>query len=232
MNRTRLTLTALALSAAASLALGQNADKNSAGPTKNDYRLRVLEPVEGATISGATVRVVVNTEIPAERDAKRTGDSMPRPMVDIFIDNTLKGTLRDDINVLEVDAVMPGQHKLVVLAKNQSQEIIDRKEVKFNVVAATAGATMSEKPAMTHSSTLEERPVQSAPPPAAPRPQASAPPMPASDPMPPTRPQTAAPVATTETREARLPATGTSDLAVAAAGLALLVGGLSLRRRV
>lgn len=234
MNRTRLTLTALAVSAVATLALGQNADKNSAGPTKNDYRLRVIEPVEGATITGGTVRVVVNTEIPGETDTKRDDNSMPRPMVDIFIDNNLKGTLRDEINVLSVDAVTPGQHKLVVLAKNQSQEIIDRKEIKFNVVAA---ASMSERPATTSSSTLEERRVQSAPPPAAPRPQMStpqpsAPPMPASDPMPQTRPQTAAPTSETRTKEARLPATGTSDLAVAAAGLALLVGGLSLRRRV
>src|SRR6186713_981383 len=100
MNRTRLTLSAVALALVSCLAFAQNADPNSGGPTKNDYRLRVLEPAEGATITGGTVRVVVNTEIPAERDTKRDVNSMPRPRVDIFIDESLKGTLKDENNVL------------------------------------------------------------------------------------------------------------------------------------
>lgn len=230
MNRTRLTLSAiaLALALASSLAFAQNADPNSAGPTKNDYRLRVLEPAEGATITGGTVRVVVNTEIPAERDTKRDTNSMPRPRVDIFIDDSLKGTLKEENNVLSVDAVTPGAHKLVVLAKNMSNEIIDRKEIKFSTIAGTAvdtrmtdRSTTIERPA-----TVAERPVerpattvQSAPPPP-PRAARPAPPPPAP-----------APVAVAETRRTELPATGTSDLALGAAGLALLVGGFALRRR-
>ena len=119
MNRTRLTLSALALALASSLAFGQNADPNSAGPTKNDYRLRVVEPVEGATITGGTVRVVVNTRDPGGKRPEKTDvNSMPRPIVDIFIDEKLQGTLKDENNVLSVDAVTPGAHKLVVLAKN------------------------------------------------------------------------------------------------------------------
>ena len=46
MTRTRLTLSAIALVLASSLAFAQNADPNTAGPTKNDYRLRVVEPAE------------------------------------------------------------------------------------------------------------------------------------------------------------------------------------------
>ncbi len=234
MNRTRLTLSALALALASSLAFAQNADPNSAGPTKNDYRLRVLEPVEGATITGGTVRVVVNTEIPAERDTKRDVNSMPRPRIDIFIDESLKGTMKDENNVLSVDAVSPGAHKLVVLAKNMSGEIIDRKEIKFSTVAGTAATTITdrsttiERPATAVESpaTSVEQPVerpatqvQSAPPP----------PPPAARPAPP--PPAPAPVAVAETRTDELPATGTSDLALGAAGLALLVGGFALRRR-
>ena len=231
MNRTRLTVSAFALALASSLAFGQNADANSAGPTKNDYRLRVLEPAEGATITGGTVRVVVNTDIPAERDTKRDVNSMPRPRVDIFIDETLKGTLKDDINVLSVDAVSPGAHTLVVLAKNMSGEIIDRKEIKFNVVAGTTvdttmtdRSTTIERPAATIERPVE-RPamqVQSAPPPA---------PAPAPAARPASPPPAPAPVAVAETRNTELPSTGTSDLALGAAGLALLVGGFALRRR-
>ena len=227
MNRTRLTLSALALAVSSSIAFGQNADANSAGPTKNDYRLRVIEPVEGATITGGTVRVVVNTEIPAERDTKRDVNSMPRPRIDVFIDESLKGTMADENNVVTIDAVSPGAHKLVVLAKNMSGEIIDRKEIKFNVVAGTAETTITdrstsiERPATSveRPATSVQRPiekpatqVQSAPPPPAPAPVAIA-------------------ESRTNERTNELPATGTSDLALGAAGLALLVGGLALRRR-
>ena len=239
MNRTRLSLSAIVLAFASSLAFAQNADPNSAGPTKNDYRLRVLEPAEGATITGGTVRVVVNTEIPAERDTKRDSNSMPRPRIDVFIDESHKGTMKDENNVISVDAVSPGAHKLVVLAKNMSGEIIDRKEIRFNVVAGTAETTITdrstsverpatsvERPATSveRPATSVERPVerpatqvQSAPPPPPPAARPASPPP--------------APVAVAETRTNELPATGTSDLALGAAGLALLVGGFALRRR-
>jgi LPXTG-motif cell wall-anchored protein len=192
----------------------------------------VLEPAEGATITGGVVRVVVNTEIPAERDTKRDANSMPRPRVDIFIDDNLKGTLKDENNVLSVDAVSPGAHKLVVLAKNMSGEVIDRKEIKFSTVAAMTETTTTERStSVERPATSVERPapttqVQSAPPPP--------PPAPAPKYVPPPAPAPA-PVAVAEehttTRRTQLPATGTSDLALGAAGLALLVGGFALRRR-
>ena len=76
---------------------------------------------------------------------------MPRPYVDVFLDNDLKGTMRDATNVLEIDNVPPGTHKLVLLAKNKASEIIDRKEVRFlktdgGVATATsAGAADSRR---------------------------------------------------------------------------------------
>ena len=87
MNRMRTMLVAIAVAATASLAFAQNADKNSAGPTKNDYRLRVIEPREGATVAGDVVRVVVDTRIPAEVGSEKVDvNTMPRPMIDVFLD--------------------------------------------------------------------------------------------------------------------------------------------------
>ncbi len=142
MNRTRFAVAAFVASAFAAVALGQNADKNSAGPTRNDYRLRVVEPAEGGVIAGSTVRVVVNTEIPAEGgDTRRDVNSMPRPDVDVFLDDQLKGTMRDAQNVLEIESVTAGPHKLVLLAKNRANEIIDRKAIQFSSTASAAAST-------------------------------------------------------------------------------------------
>ena len=95
---------------------------NSAGPTKNDYRLRVVEPAEGAMIKGDSIQVVVDLrpfpEVGAER---RDVNSMPRPRVDIFLDNENKGTLQEGQNVMTLDAVSAGAHKLVILAKNHER---------------------------------------------------------------------------------------------------------------
>ncbi len=217
MNRLKLAVTALLACAVAGFALGQNADKNSAGPTRNDYRLRVVEPAEGATITGSTVHVIVNTEIPAERDTRQNVDSMPRPDVDVFIDQTLKGTMRDENNVLDIENVPPGSHKLVLLAKNRSGEIIDRKEVNIATIATSVATTTTG----STSTTVAERPAPPPPPPPAPAyvPPPAPPPAPAPAYVPPPAPPA---------RE--LPKTATSDPAVAAAGLALLLGGLALRR--
>src|SRR5262249_19827223 len=130
MNRTRLALLGLVNGAVAAVAVGQNADKNTSGPTKNDYRLKVVEPAEGASITGPTVRVIVNTQVTEQigDSEKRDVNSMPRPDVDVFLDDTLKGSMRDENNVLEIESVPAGTHKLVLVAKNRSNEIIDRKE--------------------------------------------------------------------------------------------------------
>lgn len=182
--------------------LAQNADKNTAAPTKNDYKLRVVQPMEGATITGHNVQVVVDTEIPAERDVRHDIHSMPHPFVDVFVDDVLKGTMKGDENVVNVANVAPGSHTIVLLAKNVSGEVIDREVIHVVTV-------LPPKPVV-------EQPVAPAPayvpPPPAPAPSIEPPaPMPA---------------------EQKLPPTGTSDPLLAVAGLVLLAGGFAVRRLV
>jgi LPXTG-motif cell wall-anchored protein len=215
----------------AGLALGQNADKNTAAPTKNDYRLRVVEPVEGARLVGSSFQVVVdlrpNAEVGGEQ---KNSDSMPAPRVDVFLDNENKGTLQQGQNVVTVDAVTPGAHKLVVLAKNLSGEVIDRKEINFTAEAGTAVAQSSVE---THRAPAASAPapapapprVESAPPPPAPVAQA---PAPAPAPMTSTRETM---TRDTMTQRETLPETASSTPLLAVAGLGLLVTGLALRRR-
>ncbi len=146
MSRFRTFTVALAVAALAltGVALGQNADPNSAAPTKNDYRLRVVEPAEGATISGSSFQVVVDLRPHAEVGSERkNSDSMPRPRVDVFLDNENKGTLQEGQNVVTIDGVTAGSHKLVVLAKNLSGEVIDRKEINVTAEPRVAVAQSS-----------------------------------------------------------------------------------------
>lgn len=243
MTRMRTMLVALAVAATASLGLAQNADKNSAGPTKNDYRLKVVEPLEGATITGSTVRVVVDTRIPAEIGTeKRDVNSMPRPRIDVFVDNDNKGTLEAEQNVIEVPNVNVGAHKLVLVAKNMSGEIIGRQEINFTSTAGTATASVNPGPdtstsvytapkdndqamnkstsSSTSSSTYQAPPA----PPPAPAPSTST----YQSPAPSTSSRnTRSSMSTRST----LPKTGTSDPLVAVTGLGLLTAGFALRRR-
>ena len=239
MLRSRIFTAAVAAASLmlAGVALGQNADPNTAAPTKNDYRLRVVEPAEGATIKGNSFQVVVDlrpkTEVGGE---KKDSDSMPRPRVDVFLDNEVKGTLQEGQNVVTVDAVTPGAHKLVVLAKNLSGEVIDRKEINFN---AEAGVAVAQSNVETRREVAAAPPAPAAPAPA-PREEAAPPPPPARMSAPPPPPAPApAPAPMTSTRETTtarsqretLPETASSTPLLAVAGLGLLVTGLALRRR-
>jgi hypothetical protein len=205
MNRLRLTFVTLLPLAVAGFAIAQNADQNTAGPTKNDYRLRVIQPLEGARITGTKVQVVVDTEIPAERDTRQDVNSMPRPFVDVFLDELFQVTMRDQNNVVDLDNVAPGPHTIVLLAKNLSGEIIDRKVVHIVAVELPVAKPVAERPV-------------SPPPPAA----APAPPAPSYEP-PPAPP---APIAA----EKDLPTTATSDPLFAVAGFVLLLAGIAIRR--
>jgi len=242
MNRLRTMFAAFAVVAMASVGLAQNADKNSAGPTKNDYRLRVVEPVEGATIAGDVVRVVVDTRIPAEVGSEKTDvNSMPRPMIDVFVDNENKGTLKQEQNVLEVNAVSPGAHKLVLVAKNMSGEIIGRQEVNFTATEKVAVASTGNTSSTTTSSSTYTAPPPPAPAPA--RVEAAPPPAPAPSTSTYQSTQSTAPsttyqapsststMAQSKTRKSTLPHTATPDGAVAVTGLGLLAAGYALRRR-
>jgi hypothetical protein len=206
MRLFRPALSTLIVFSLAAFAVAQNADKNSAGPTKNDYRLRVLQPVEGAKITGKTVQVVVDRTVPAERDVPTDVNSMPRPLIDVFLDEKFQSSMPSDANVVDLEKVAPGPHTITILAKTRSGEVIDRK-----VIAIVAMAEAAPKPAV-----VEKAPV--APPPPAP---AVAPP-----------PEPAAPAAEPSTPAAvkKMPRTATSQPLLAIAGVVLVLGGIALRR--
>ncbi len=225
----RIAIAALVVAGVGAMAaLAQNADKNTAGPTKNDYRMRVVEPAVGGVISGPTVRVVVDTRtIPEVGGEKKDVNSMPRPNVKVFLDNEQKGELKAEQNVLTIDNVPAGEHKLVLVATNRSGEIIDRQEIPFRSEAVTVASTTSES---TSRSTAYTAPAPAPPPPPAPAPAPAyrepAPAPVAAAPAPP-RPSTY------ETRSASretLPKTASSDPLLLVGGLALIGVGLLARR--
>jgi LPXTG-motif cell wall-anchored protein len=203
----------LAVGAFAGVALAQSADYNTGGPTANTLQLRVTEPAEGATITGTQVRVGIayNTSNFGEGQGTKFGEKdFPQPTFDVFLDNDLKQTVKgSEQNVVFIENVPAGAHKIVVMAKNVSGEVIDRKEI--NIVTTPVVA-------------VEAAP---APPPPAPAPLVEAPappPPPAVEPPP-------APAPAPMERET-LPATGSAYPTVALAGLALIAVGLSLARKV
>jgi len=206
----RLMILFLAVGAFAGVALAQSADYNTGGPTANTLQLRVTEPAEGATITGTQVRVGIayNTSNFGEGQGTKFGEKdFPQPTFDVFLDNDRKQTVKgSEQNVVFIDNVPPGAHKIVVMAKNVSGEVIDRKEV--NIVTAPAVAVAMEAPA---------------PPPPAPAPLVEAP-------APPTAPEP--PPAPAPMERETLPATGSAYPTVAMAGLALIAVGLSLARKV
>jgi hypothetical protein len=240
MTRIRLAVVVLAVSALAAVALGQNADKNSAGPTKNDYRLKVVEPAEGAAITGPTVRVVVDTSIREQLDGEKTDvNSMPRPLVDVWLDGTRRGTMKDTENVIEIDNVSPGPHKLALVAKNKANEIIDKKEINFSstsstVASANSSGTTPANPApaestSSYSSSSTERSTVPESSLAGPTSTYSAPPPSTSTYRPP--PATSSTEMAERHTRAKVPATASNDGILLLAGGAMLVGASLLRRR-
>ncbi len=205
---------AIGLFAVAGMVFAQNADQNTGGPTKNTLKLRLVEPIEGATISGNSVRVTVgyNPQTFGAGQGTHFGDSnFPQPRFDVYVDNSLKATLKGtESNTATIDNVAPGSHKIAVVALNVSGEVIDRKEVEIT----STSATMAEN--TTSSSSISTAPApMSAPPPApAPAPRyepAPAPPAPA---------------------ESTLPHTASSAPRLALMGLLLVAGGLLVSRKI
>lgn len=208
----RIVLLVLAAGAFAGLAVAQNADLNTAGPTANTLQLKLTEPAEGATITGTQVRVGLSYNHAAFGQGQGTkfGEAnFPLPIFEVFLDNDLKQTLKGtDANVTFIENVPPGTHKIAVLAKNISGEVIDRKEVSITTVPAVAATT--EKTTTTY----EARPAPPAPPAPAPVIEAPAPPPPPA-PM----------------ERETLPKTASAYPALALAGLALVAAGLTLGRK-
>jgi hypothetical protein len=207
-------IAAIALCAFAGTALAQNANPNTGGPTKNTLKLKLLEPAEGATISGSSVRVTVdyNHQIFEAGQGTRFGDAnFPQPRFDIFLDNDRKATLKGtESNTATIDNVPPGSHRIAVVALNVSGEVIDRKEIGIT----TTAMVVAESTTSTSTSTM------AAP---APAPAAPAPPPPAPAYVPPPAPP--APVETT------LPKTASAFPRLALAGLALVAAGLLIGRK-
>ena len=202
-------LAALSLFLGAGLIFAQNAGNKSAGPTKNDFRLRVLEPVEGGTVVGTTVRVSLSNEVPQPGQDATGTNNMPNPSFRIYLGNTLKGEMKRDDNVMTIDNVPAGSQKLVIEAMNSSGEIVDRKEINFKTVPASSATASSSAP------TTELKPMPaSAPPPPAPVRETAPPPPPA-------------PALDTTS----LPHTASSAPRAALAGMALVLAGLLVSRK-
>lgn len=200
MSRYKLIAATLMLMAVAAFVWAQNAKVYGAGPTGNDYKIRLVQPLDGARIVGTSFQVIVNTEIVGQEDTKTDVNSMPRAGIIVFVDDERRGTMKDDSNVVTVDNVAPGPHKIVIQAVNQANEVFDRKVVNVVVVPEPKPAPVAQR---------------NVPPPAPAPPRVEPPPAPAPAPV-------AAPVT--------MPKTGTSDPLLVAAGLALLAGGLLARR--
>ena len=211
----RLLILILAVGAFAGVALAQSANYNTGGPTANTLQLRLTEPAEGATITGTQVRVGIsyNTSNFGEGQGTKFGEKdFPQPTFDVFLDNDLKQTVKgSESNVVFIDNVPAGTHKIIVMAKNVSGEVIDRKEVNITTAPALAAETTAP------TTTYEARTAPVPPPPPAPAVEAPAPPPPAP---------------AMEMEHKTLPKTGSAYPRVAAAGLALAIAGLALARKV
>lgn len=203
----------------------QNADQNTAGPSKNQLKLRLTEPREGAQISGSTIRVAVdyNRVIFGEGQGTKFGEkNFPMPLFDVYVDNTLKQTLKGgENNVAVIEGIPSGSHKIVVMAKNISNEVIDRAEVNVTNTAAAAASTDTSSSTTASSDYNRSTSAPSNPPEAAAPPSSS---MPA-------RPDTTTADTTTTRTSNSLPKTGSSAPDAAVLGLTLLVGGLWVARK-
>ncbi|HXM77498.1 MAG TPA: LPXTG cell wall anchor domain-containing protein, partial [Thermoanaerobaculia bacterium] len=140
--------------------------------------------------------------------------NFPMPLFDVYVDNTLKQTLKGgESNVAVIEGIPPGRHKVVVMAKNISNEIIDRAEVNVTNTEATVSSTVAPAPAPAETTTYSSDTSAPAPPP-------------------PSAPVRSYATDTTPTRQSdTLPTTGSTAPDAAVLGLALVAGGLWIARR-
>jgi LPXTG-motif cell wall-anchored protein len=203
-----LAVVVFACSATMSAQLPTSQQSNS--PTSNEYRMRVSEPIEGATIRGNEFNVVVGAAPAAPSGTSvapnERKDSL-KPTIQVWVDGKDFGNIPPETNVLAVRTAGYGPHKIVVAAKNTAGELIDRKEISV----ITAAPVIAE-----------------APPAPAPVPQTRIEPAPAP---PPPAPAAAEPPAPYTSESSTLPKTGSSAPRAALLGMGLIAGGLMLRRR-
>ena len=212
MRRKFLGIVIAASLLATGVAFGQRADQNTGGPTKNTLGMKVVEPIDGTTITGDTIRVAVgyNQDNFATGQGTRFGEpNYPQPRFDVYLDNVLKTTLKGtESNVATLTGIAPGNHKVVVVALNVSGEVIDRKEIEVKTVPVVAEKAIE--------------PVKPAAEPVKPEVAVPAPPPPAYVAAEP------APIA----EKKALPKTASPYAALALAGAALLTTGLLLARKL
>ena len=211
MKRKAVLLTfAALLTAAWSLAQQQ---PYSNAPTDKDYRMKIREPLPGATITGTDVTIVLGEPfVPSGQGVnEKEQRAMLTPTFQIWIDGKNLGNVPTGNNVFTAHDLSYGPHKIVVVAKNVTGEVVDRKEIGVTTVAAasTAGISTANPPPQPQAQQPEP---------------AAAPPQPATAPPPPEPAPAPAP--------STLPQTASSYPDLAAAGLGLLAAGIALRRRV
>ncbi len=214
-RRVSVALALLALLAVAAVGVAQNADRNTAAPTKNDLRLRLTEPAEGATVTGTSVRVTIDysRQIFGAGQGTKFGEAnFPHAIFDVYVDNKLQQSLKSgESNVATIDNVPTGSHKIAVVAKNISGEIIDRKEVNFvTTPSRTASTETSTAPAPAVATSRETTSYSSSAPTNTYQPPAST---------------------SSATTPSTLPQTGSSAPRLALAGLALAGAGLLIARK-
>jgi LPXTG-motif cell wall-anchored protein len=181
----------------------------STAPTDADYRLTIREPLNGATITGSEVQVVMSLPwVPDSSQAaipKERADVMT-PVFQIWVDGKDYGNLPGGQNVFVARDLSYGEHKIVVAAKNISGNVVDRKEIKVTTVPPKVAVSQTDQ-------APPPRPVAAVAPPPPP------PPAPVAAPPPPPEPPPA------------LPQTGTAYPGALVGGLGLILAGLALSRR-
>ncbi len=210
-------------------ALAQNADQNTAGPSRNQLKLRLTEPREGARISGSTIRVAVDfnkTSFGEGQGTKFGEKNFPMPIFDVYVDNTLKQTLRGgESNVATINDVPAGNHKIVVMAKNISNEIIDRAEVNVVNAEATAATTTDTTSTARETTTYDANRSS-----ASTSSNSTDTTSPSSSSMP-SRSYDTNRTDSTSNRSSSMPRTASNAPEAALIGLALVAGGLLVARR-
>jgi hypothetical protein len=218
-KKTASLIVGIALFAVAGMVAAQNADQNTGGPTRNTLQLRLVEPAEGATISGDSVRVTVdyNHKSFGAGQGTRFGDAnFPQARFDVYLDNSLKTSLKGtESNTVTIDHVPMGTHKIAVVAINVSGEVIDRKEVSVT----TSPTVVAESATGSSSMAMAPSPEPPAPAPAPARSTYLAAPASPAPPAPP------APMETT------LPQTASASPRLALLGFVLVAGGLLIGRK-
>jgi LPXTG-motif cell wall-anchored protein len=212
MKKTMLFLAVFGLGLATMISAQLPTSQQSNAPTSNSFQMRIVEPLEGATIQGTDFNIVLGqpvvppagtSVVPAERKDSLT------PTYQVWVDGKDYGNVPIGQNVFKITSVSYGPHKIVIAAKNTAGELIDRKELSVTTIAAQVAETRSMQTKITTET--------------APAPAYVPPPAPASAPAP-------QPQYTTESPT--LPKTATSYPLAALAGASLIAAGALLRRRL